>query len=233
MFGRDPIGVGDLPPVVDSEGCEDAGQVFKRAAAKRELVQEKVEAIHKKQVDKILKEHPPFVVVAGDRVWVGSRDEEQEKLDRVWQGPAEIIDKISDSVYWVNHNGVEQDLSVERLKPFVKLHDRRQPPLHYCAERREIHDNSYVVEQVDNHGWRGRGANGREKRARQPFPGAKPWWYVKFCGHARLEWHPAASFLHDVNNKWGNIMCSMDCRWTSITLMFKGSKWMIFHSNDD
>ena len=24
VFGRDPIGVGDLPPVVDSEGCEEA-----------------------------------------------------------------------------------------------------------------------------------------------------------------------------------------------------------------
>ena len=50
--------------------------------------------------------------------------------------------------------------------------------------------------------WRGKGANYRKKRARQPFSGAKPWWYVKFRDHARLEWHPAASFLHNINSTW-------------------------------
>ena len=202
VFGRDPRGVDDLPLVVDSEGCDDATKFFGRVAAERELVQETLEAIHKKQLDKFLKEHPPSVFVPGDQVWVQNRAKEREKLGRVWQGPAGIIDKISDSVYRVNHNGVEQDLSVERLKPFVKLHDGRQPPGHYYAEGREIHDDSYVVERVDKHEWRGKGANGREKRARQPFPGAKPWWYVKFRDHARLEWHPAASFLHDINSTW-------------------------------
>ena len=146
-----PQGWATYPLVVDSEGCEDATQFCKRVAAERELVQEKLEAIHEKQLDKFLKEHPPSVFVAADRVWVQNRDEEREKLGRVWQGPAEIIDKISDSVYRVNHNGVEQDSSVKRLKPFVKLHDGCQPPLHYYAERREIHDDSYVVERVDKH----------------------------------------------------------------------------------
>ena len=80
VFGRDPIGVGNLPLVVDSEGCEDATQFFKRVAAEKELVQENLEAIHKKQLDKVLKEHPPSVVVAGERVWVQNRDEEREKV---------------------------------------------------------------------------------------------------------------------------------------------------------
>ena len=175
VFGCDPTGVADLPPVVDRQGCVDANKFFKRVAADRELVQEKLEAIHKKQSDKFLQEHPPSAFVAGDRVWVQNREEEQEKVGRVWQGPAEIIDKISDSVYWVNQNGVEQDLSAEQLEPFVKLHNGRQPPLHYYAKRREIHDDSYVVERVNTHEWRGKGANGREKRACQPFPGARPW----------------------------------------------------------
>ena len=42
-------------------------------------------------------------------------------------------DKISDPIYRVNHNGVNQDLSVEWLKPFVKLHEGRQAPVHYYA----------------------------------------------------------------------------------------------------
>ena len=124
--------MGDLPPVVECEGCQDASQLFKRVAAERELVQEKLEAIHKRNT------LPLFLLP----LWVQNREEEREKLGRVWQGPAEIIDKISDSVYRVNHNGLEQDPSAERLKPFVKLHVGCQPPLHYYAERREIHDNS-------------------------------------------------------------------------------------------
>ena len=75
VFGCDPIGVGDLPRVVDSEGCEDATQFFKRVAAERESVEETPEAIHKKQLDKFLKEHPPSVFVACDRVWVQNGDE--------------------------------------------------------------------------------------------------------------------------------------------------------------
>ena len=172
VFARDLIGVGNLLPIVDSEGCGDATPSLKRVAAERELVQEKLEEIRKKQSDKFLTGHPPSDFIAGDRLWVQNRDEEREKLGRVWQRPAEIIDKISDSVYWVDHNGIEQDISVERLKVFVKLDDGRQPPLHYFAEHREIHDNSYVVERVDKHEWRGKGANGCKKRACQPSPGA-------------------------------------------------------------
>ena len=48
VFGRDPIRLGDLPPVVDSEECEDTTESFKRVAAEGELVQEKLEAIQKK-----------------------------------------------------------------------------------------------------------------------------------------------------------------------------------------
>ena len=115
---------------MDSEGSEDATKFFKRVAAERELVQEKLEAIHKKQFDKILKEHPPSVFVAIDRIWVQGRDKEREKIGGVWQGPAKIIHKISGSVYRVNHNGMEQHLSVEQLQPFLKPHDGHQPQLH-------------------------------------------------------------------------------------------------------
>ena len=77
VFGPAPIGLGDLPPVVNSEGCEDATGFYKRVAAETELAQETVEAIHNKQLDKFLKEHPPSVFVAGDQVWVQNRDEER------------------------------------------------------------------------------------------------------------------------------------------------------------
>ena len=40
VFRCDARGVGDLPLVVDSEGCNDATQFSKRVARERELVQE-------------------------------------------------------------------------------------------------------------------------------------------------------------------------------------------------
>ena len=101
VFGRDPMGVGNLLQSVGSEGCEDATQFLKRVAAKRELVQERFYAIHKKKFDKFLKEQAASVFVVGDRVWVQNGEEERGKLGRVWQGPAEIIDEISDPVYRV------------------------------------------------------------------------------------------------------------------------------------
>ena len=36
VFGPDPIAVGNLPQVVDSEGCEDATELIKRVAAERQ-----------------------------------------------------------------------------------------------------------------------------------------------------------------------------------------------------
>ena len=83
VFGCDRIGVCDLPPVLDGRGCEDATQFFKRVATEREFLQGELEAIQKKGLDKFLKEHPPSVFVADDRVWVWNRDEEREKLGRV------------------------------------------------------------------------------------------------------------------------------------------------------
>ena len=74
VFGHDPIGAGDRPQVVDSQGCEDATQFFERVAAERELVHKKLGAIHKKQLYKFLDEHPPSVFVAGDRVCVQNRE---------------------------------------------------------------------------------------------------------------------------------------------------------------
>ena len=41
------------------------------------------------------------------------------------------------------------------------------------------------------------------RKTRLPtFFGVKPWWYVKLRDHARLEWHRAASLLHDINSTW-------------------------------
>ena len=48
LFGRDPIGVRDMPPIVEENGCEHAFDFFLRLGREREEVQQKLTAIHEK-----------------------------------------------------------------------------------------------------------------------------------------------------------------------------------------
>ena len=78
------------------------------------------------------------------------------KLDRIWQGPAEILRKGSTNTYLVNLNGKEVILSVGRLKPYMARRDGVNPPLHHYSERQDLHDDSYVDEDVLDHEYRGK-----------------------------------------------------------------------------
>ena len=46
VFGRDPVGFGDLPPFVPGDGAEDAIQFFQREAAERKAGCNSLTAIH-------------------------------------------------------------------------------------------------------------------------------------------------------------------------------------------
>ena len=50
------------------------------------------------------------------------------KLDRIWQGPAEILRKVSTNTYLVNLNSKEVILSLGRLKPYIPRPDGVNPP---------------------------------------------------------------------------------------------------------
>ena len=58
VFGRHPIGVGDLHPVVDSEGCEDATQLFKRVAAEKGICTRKAGGNTQETVGQVPKGRP-------------------------------------------------------------------------------------------------------------------------------------------------------------------------------
>ena len=57
LFGRYPVGFGDMPPIVDDNGCEDALDFFLHLGHEREEVQQKLAAIQEKQEKELCKMH--------------------------------------------------------------------------------------------------------------------------------------------------------------------------------
>ena len=49
VFGRDPMGFGDCPPIIPKDGSEDAASFFNRLISERRQVQKKLCQIHKRR----------------------------------------------------------------------------------------------------------------------------------------------------------------------------------------
>ena len=134
VFGRDPIGFGEVPPLTVDTGVEDATEYFRRAQDERQLIRSTLVDLHARGYQAFLKRHPSLQFKEGDRVWVRNRTGQpglHPKVDRIWQGPAESLRKVSTNTYLVNLNGKEVILSVGRLKPYIPRQDGVNPPLHH------------------------------------------------------------------------------------------------------
>ena len=68
LFGRDPVGFGEHPPLVPDHGSEDALQFFRRVESKRNYVRTKLTEIHAKLTASSNKAHPTRVFQPGERV---------------------------------------------------------------------------------------------------------------------------------------------------------------------
>ena len=185
-------------------GVEDATEYFCRAQDEHQPIHPKLVDLHAREYQAFLKNHPSLQFKEGDRVWVQNRTDQHglhPKLDRIWQGPAEILRKVCTNTYLVNLTGKEVILSSGRLNPYIPRRDGVKAPLHHCSERRDLHVDSYVVEQALDHEYRGK-ARGKAKKSKQPFEGGKRWWKVEYRGSDRPEWHDVTAFLHDINKDW-------------------------------
>ena len=110
---------------------EDATEYFRRAQDERQLIQSTFVDLHAWEYQAFLKKHPSLQFKEGDRVWGRNRTDQpglHPKLDRIWQGPAEILRQVSMNTYLVNLNGKEVILSVGRLKPYITRWDGVNPP---------------------------------------------------------------------------------------------------------
>ena len=99
-----------------------------------------------------LAKHPEQSLKPGDRVWVRNRIVEPHvhgKLEWVWQGPCDVLRRISMGTYRVNIRGREEIFTSRRLKPYVPYKDNKKVPLHYYTDREGlIETDNYVVERV-------------------------------------------------------------------------------------
>ena len=156
----------------------------------RAEVRKRLEDPHAKEFAKILAKHPEQLFKPGDHVWVRNHIVEPPvhgKLERVWQGPCEVLRHISLGTYRVNIRGREEIFTSRRLKPYVPYKDDMKGPLDYYTDRKGlIETEDYVVE---------RGLEDRVVRGKRQ-------WRVKFRGFPEPDWHYADSFLHNINDTW-------------------------------
>ena len=197
MFGRNPIGFGDCPPVIPEHGSEDAVQFSSKLIEDRRYVQEQLQAQHDKLAKAYHKAHPTHVYEKGERVWYkGHQKDTNSKLQRVWTGPGEILARQGRNQYTVATERGEVVLDSMRIKPYIPPHteqgeDTQTPPLHYYTDQDFlIETDTYVLEKVLHH---------KPKRATSKQPKQ---WLVKYKGYPEPEWQPASSFLHDINDDW-------------------------------
>ena len=125
LFGRGPIGFGNMLPIVEENGCEDALDLFLRLGREREEFQQKLTAIHEKHETEFRKTHSEKFWEVGDRVWVRnlpkSKDRHFDKLARICSGPYEILEIIGRGRYRVATAQGPQILGIGRLKLALPL----------------------------------------------------------------------------------------------------------------
>ena len=216
VFGRNPIGFGDCPPVIPEHGSEDAVSFFKRLAQDRLHVRDALPKIHKKLCTQFESEHPLHVYQAGERVWYRRhKKQDNSKLNRVWEGPGEILERRGRSQYRVATSRGEVILDGMQLKPYLPPHDLngKEPPLHYYTDSEFLVDSEkYIIEDIVGHTKVGRGKNRHIQ------------WEVKYKGFPDTEFQPASAFMRDINETWTkyNAKHKIDLRLADIRFIASG-----------
>ena len=95
VFGRDRVGLGEVPQTVPGDGAEDAQQFFSRLVTERQQVKTALKRLHDKESGALHKKFKLQPFRGDDRVWLRDRPRWDQphynKLKRIWQGPYEVI----------------------------------------------------------------------------------------------------------------------------------------------
>ena len=165
VFGRDPVSFWDVPPFVPADGAEDAIQFFQRMAAEHKENCDRLTAINDRLTKDLTAKYKTQRSQEGDKVWVKVRPDDRrfDKLKRFWQGPYEVRWWVGGDRYEVITNeGREasgfQILKTDRLKPYIQDLEGRSVPGSFFSEKPiPPTDDTYVVQQVVDHHFVGRG----------------------------------------------------------------------------
>ena len=190
VFGRDPVGFGDCPPLDVVERNEDAVQFFDRVSHERKVVQDKLHKIHERERKAWMAKHPRHEFFPGQKVWVRKLPG-GSKLTRLWFGPCEVMAVLSESRIEVDTGpAVLQILPSTRWKPDIPPFGGQEVPCHYYGpeSRGPPQEKEYVVEEIlevrkkgPPHEWRGR---------------------VRFRGYPDPELHGIYCIVYHINDLW-------------------------------
>ena len=135
VFGRVPIGLGDIPSL-DTEHLSLNGETWAtRMKNLHARVAKRVTALHEAEAKRYnRRRQPPQRYKVGDRVLVRLRDHERNKLDPLWTGPCLIVQRVHEDTYIVSVNSTDRQVTNTEIKPWSERpHDWR--PLFYFRPR--------------------------------------------------------------------------------------------------
>ena len=159
------MGFGDCRPLIPEDGSEDAASFFNRLISERCHVQKKLCQMHKRQTQKFLQKHPLQMFNPGDPVPVHIQKDLQNnsnttKLDGIWTGTAEVLERVGTGRYRVYTQKGEQIFESVMLKPYQAPMSGNQPPLHFYTDAEEMAESDrYIVDEILDYKPKGRGKN--------------------------------------------------------------------------
>ena len=197
LFGRDPIGLGDMSPILDENACEDVLDCLLRLGRECEEVQQKLTAIHERHENEFRKTHPETLLEVGDRAWVRKlpkgEDRHFYKLARILSGPYEVLEIMGGGRYRVATAQGPGILGIGRLKLSLPLLSGVKLKCSHQTHRPSPEqDDSWVVEDV---------VDFKEVPSTRGI-GEVQKWLVKWKGHQEWTWETSDQFLHYVCDPW-------------------------------
>ena len=193
VFGRQPIGFSDCPPVIPEHGSEDPVSFFKRLIEDHKYVHKKLQDIHDKASRICLQQHPPYVYQDGERVRYQNhkKNSNRNRLHRLWKGPSGVLGRLSTDQYLVATDKGEMILDGNSIQPYIPSSLNEKTPLHYYTDQEFlIETDTYILEHIREHHRVGKGKNRRIE------------WDVKYRGFPNYEWQPASFFMNNVTDVW-------------------------------
>ena len=191
VFGREPIGLGDAPAFRHGRSSASAESWFQKIQHLRHDVQHKIQLRHAQLSQKFRETHTCVEFHPGDRVWIRNLPHEGNKLDPLWTGPCEVLERIGlRGRYQVAIQGDVVDVHIDRMKMYLPHVDGTKIVLNYYKPHRQVpeDDKDLVVDKILAHRIRG----------------GERQWKVHWKGHDHDfdSWEPAASFVGYFQQDW-------------------------------
>ena len=194
VFGRQPIGPFEVPPLSLPAVNIAAEDWFEKMQQMWNSVKEKLTAHHHKLTEKFQTAHKVTHFDLGDSVWVRRKEKEVDhKLNPLYLGPCEVVEIVRPNRYRVSTPDGIIELHPEDLKSYYPPVGKNGVPFHhYCPSQPEPENNTYVLEKILAH--------------RICKKSGRLQWLCRWKGYGPEHdtWNYAEDFVHGVQSDWAD-----------------------------